>query len=867
MTEKEFEVLKTIACTKQNWTQRELVLQTGYSLGTINRILNRFVQEQWIDAEYNILANGFDQLESYKVKHAIILAAGMSSETNPISKHIPKGLYVAKGDVLIERLIEQLQAAGVEDIYVVVGFKMDQFFYLEEKYNVKIVVNNEYALRNNNGSIRCVMEHLSNSYIIPNDEYFTENVFSLYEYRSFYSTVYSTSKTKEAFVKLNDKDQIINVYKGGNQGWTMLGHCYMDADYAKCYQAWFEKVYDFYETKKLFWEEIFYPHLKEFPLFAKKYEPGIIFEFDELSELEGFDNQFLNNINPEIYKYICHVFQADRNEITDIQPVHDYSIDTIFRFKVRNDDFVFRFPSRTSLHLIDYSQEQMHNSYAKRLGLDESFFSGSKNGYRISMVSKTIQDLNLDACISLLDTMKSQNVLSTRLFDFKEEIEHVYEKMNDNQLVRAQKFNALKKEIFDLLTWIEKDDWNVIWSHNNISASKFRKLNESYILVDWHFSGMSDPGYDIAELAYCFDFDEKIVNKYSLRHLYACLAVSRFYRFILGIYYSDTRNEFSDALYENWNVSLTYANKAKTLYANQFSTYITQDQQTLVESAIQASIQSMRPLTGGVTNTTYQMVDDQHKAYALRIPGKGTNEYINRKDEMLNISTISCMDILPNVVLADPDSGILLLDYLEDCIPCSIDDVHDLARLKPICELLYRVHTSNQTFHNEFDLIAMQAMYRNHLHSLGGQSPESVRKEEKRMDYWMNYLFTHYPKELVTCHIDPKLNNFLKKDGKLYLIDWEYSGMADCYFELANFSLTNNLTQEEERDCVEMYFQVSHTPFIQEKFLLYKFATDYVWIYWHLIKCQQHVMIEYNEMSWKKRLRRILHILDQLEKE
>lgn len=130
----------------------------------------------------------------------------------------------------------------------------------------------------------------------------------------------------------------------------------------------------------------------------------------------------------------------------------------------------------------------------------------------------------------------------------------------------------------------------------------------------------------------------------------------------------------------------------------------------------------------------------------------------------------------------------------------------------------------------------------------------------------MKYLFKKYPKILVPCHIDPKLNNFLKKDKQLFLIDWEYSGMSDLYFELANFTLTNNLNNEEEEIFIKTYCRVSGIKFIKEKYLLYKFATDYLWIYWHLIKCQQNSMIEYNEMSWNKRLKRALNVISIIEK-
>ena len=157
-------------------------------------------------------------------------------------------------------------------------------------------------------------------------------------------------------------------------------------------------------------------------------------------------------------------------------------------------------------------------------------------------------------------------------------------------------------------------------------------------------------------------------------------------------------------------------------------------------------------------------------------------------------------------------------------------------------------------------------MYIEHFKQLGGTSPRILKEQEDRFNAWMDYLFLNYPKELAPCHIDPKLNNFMKKGRKLYLIDWEYSGMADPYFDLANFSLTNNLSEAEEKMLLDTYFKVSGKEYEHAKFLLYKFATDYLWVYWHLIKMRENEMVEYNEMSWKKRFTRAKKIIDELEK-
>ena len=102
------------------------------------------------------------------------------------------------------------------------------------------------------------------------------------------------------------------MYKGGESGWTMLGHSYLSVEFCEKYVNWLEVVYDRYETKRMFWEEIFYPHLSEVELLARRHDKGVIYEFDVLSELKGFDDQFINNINPEIYDLICKIFNASK---------------------------------------------------------------------------------------------------------------------------------------------------------------------------------------------------------------------------------------------------------------------------------------------------------------------------------------------------------------------------------------------------------------------------------------------------------------------------------------------------------------------------------------------------------------------------
>ncbi len=121
-------------------------------------------------------------MEPYKVKNAVIMAAGMSSRFVPLSYEKPKALLKVKGEVLIEREIKQLQEAGITDITVVVGYLKEQLFYLGDKYNVNIVINDDYYRYNNTSTQICVADRLDNTYICSSDNYFTENSFEPYVY-------------------------------------------------------------------------------------------------------------------------------------------------------------------------------------------------------------------------------------------------------------------------------------------------------------------------------------------------------------------------------------------------------------------------------------------------------------------------------------------------------------------------------------------------------------------------------------------------------------------------------------------------------------------------------------------------------------
>ena len=256
-----------------------------------------------------------------KVENAIIMAAGLSSRFAPISYEYPKSLVKVKGQILIERQILQLKEAGIEDITIVVGYKKELFEYLVDKFQVKLVENVDYAIRNNHSTLYAVKEILGNTYVCSADNYFTQNVFEPYVKRAYYSSVYEEGKTDEWCIETNETGLITDLKVGGENSWVMLGHVFFSADFSKKFVEILEEVYGNPETPSLLWESIYLNHIHELNLYIRKYSKEMIFEFDTLDELRLFDSSYIHSSGSIILQSICERLSCEESEITDIAPI------------------------------------------------------------------------------------------------------------------------------------------------------------------------------------------------------------------------------------------------------------------------------------------------------------------------------------------------------------------------------------------------------------------------------------------------------------------------------------------------------------------------------------------------------------------
>lgn len=212
MKVEEFNVLYAIHRQQGDIVLEQIAQRTGYEIGQVAEIVDELKKKDWLNG--GITELGYASLNEYKVDNAIIMAAGFGLRSLPLSRIVPKGLYVVKGEALIERQIRQLMEAGIKEIIVVVGYLKEQFQYLKEKYGVIIVENDDYYRYNNISSIYAAKDYLKNSFICCSDNYFNINVFEEYVYDSYYSCKYTEEYAEEYCVTGMDGDYISEIHKG-----------------------------------------------------------------------------------------------------------------------------------------------------------------------------------------------------------------------------------------------------------------------------------------------------------------------------------------------------------------------------------------------------------------------------------------------------------------------------------------------------------------------------------------------------------------------------------------------------------------------------------------------------------------------------
>lgn len=579
----EFQILTAL---KRNGacSQRTLQRMTDISLGKVNSCVRSLTERGYL-VEGQLTALAEQALEPYKVDNAVIMAAGMSSRFAPLSYEKPKGLMLVKGEILIERQIRQLHEAGITDITVVVGYMKEKFFYLQKKFGVKIVVNEDYYRYNNTSTLIRVVDELKNTYVCSSDNYFVDNVFEPYVYQAYYSAVYFPGKCNEDGIICDRRGKIIGIQREPVDMWCMLGHVYFSRAFSQAFREVLLEQYDSMETRTNLWERLYERNLDRLTMYIRRYDADKVLEFDSLEDLRGFDDKYLENTDSKIFKNICKVLDCKESEIGDIQVLKDGLTNLSFHFRCKGGEYVYRHPGVGTEAYISRRSEAFSMEVASRLGLDRTFiYANPEEGWKISHFIRNARCMDYHNSQEVRQALELVRKLHTAAIHSDYEVDIWQKTLDLIEKIRAERkdfadFDELFQAIERLYQITRADGVEKVLCHYDCYSPNFLIGEDGEMtLIDWEYSGNDDPAIDLSTFICCSDYNYEqaleVLDIYygrkptveELRHNLAYVAITSYYWFIWAIYQESVGNTVGRYLLLWYQSTKVYMKKAQALY-------------------------------------------------------------------------------------------------------------------------------------------------------------------------------------------------------------------------------------------------------------------------------------------------------------
>ena len=483
--------------------QRVLAEVSGHSLGVVNRSLKELIKAGYLNEAICPTTKAVSEYKNKTPKRAIILAAGFGMRMVPINTEMPKGLLEVNGEPLIERIIKQLHEVGIQEIYVVVGFMKEKYEYLMDEYSVELVVNPDYAAKNNLHSLRLVKEHLENAYIIPCDIWCDRNPFHRHELYSWYMV--SDLVENESNVRVNRKMELVTVSEnvGGN---AMIGISYLTKEDSDTVSTRIKELCKNPQYDGSFWEEALY-NKDRMIVTARVVHSADVVEINTYEQLREIDSDS-NQLKTDAIRLICKALCAKPEEVTDITVLKKGMTNRSFLFTCKDKKYIMRIPGEGTDQLINRRQEAaVYHAIADKNICDDIAYINPENGYKITeflegaRVCDSTDYEDVKKCMNRLRGFHALKLKVAHEFDIFGQMEF-YESLWDGTPSVYKDYEKTKANVWSLKPYIDAHAGEKILTHIDAVPDNFlfvqKNGKEEIRLIDWEYAGMQDPHVDIA---------------------------------------------------------------------------------------------------------------------------------------------------------------------------------------------------------------------------------------------------------------------------------------------------------------------------------------------------------------------------------
>ena len=378
----------------------------------------------------------------------------------------------------------------------------------------------------------------------------------------------------------DSNNRITRLEKGLDGGRILLGHCFFDKQFS---QKFFEIVNSLTNNgkyDKAFWEWLVKDYLNSFDnIYFKEFSPNTIFEFDYFDDLRKFDTNYLGYSHSDIMRNIKLIFRCDEEDIINFRNVSKGLTNKSFVFEINGIEYIYRHPGDGTESIVNRKNEKKSLVLAKQFGIDPTYIYLDVNeGWKISQFIADFREPDYnsfnDSKLIIKTLRKLHNLPITvdyGLDPIKDsiEIEKLLKQKDPNCF---KPYQQLKENILKLYSLTENDGIEKCFCHGDTYQPNWMILpDNSVILIDWEYSGVSDPGIDIGyyivDGQYDFQQAEQFIKEYlqqdynpTTRLHYLCyISIIAYYWFVWALYRESCGASMPDALQCWLNEAIIYS--------------------------------------------------------------------------------------------------------------------------------------------------------------------------------------------------------------------------------------------------------------------------------------------------------------------
>lgn len=262
--------------------------------------------------------------------------------------------------------------------------------------------------------------------------------------------------------------------------------------------------------------------------------------------------------------------------------------------------------------------------------------------------------------------------------------------------------------------------------------------------------------------------------------------------------------------------------------------------QIKIETILNESILSIEDTNKGLTNKNYH-VQTEHYNVVVRIPHQDSSNIVYRDHEALALDCIKPTQLDVNTIYYNPKDGIKITEYVPDLLTFKEYKAKD--RIIRTAQLMKRLHSLNQCIGFEFNPIERYLKYRKNV-------------KHPMIDDSFSDSIVHTLESIkrphTLCHNDWVAGNICFSQTRDYLIDYEYAGDNDPFFDVMSFITENDLTDQEKEEFILSYFGKIPNPEEQALLKTYEQFHNLLWCTWACMMAESRNEDIYREIALDK---------------